>query len=155
MPQRGEFRATTDQMITLIDRLRGAEERKRRLPMGSPEFVDSARETVEIAQLVFRWSQMQLEMALSAESRVSRGENGVGVELIDVESRPIDRILANWREAQLRLEIAPPGSVEAESAASDIERFREEYQAAHELRMAADDATLATAPGELTRRMTS
>jgi hypothetical protein len=34
----------------------------------------------------------------------------VGLKLIDVEPRPIDRILANWREAQLRLEIAAPGS---------------------------------------------
>jgi hypothetical protein len=44
----------------------------------------------------------------------------------------MDRILANWREAQLRFELAQPGSPEAEVATSDIERLREEYQAAHE-----------------------
>jgi hypothetical protein len=89
---------------------------------------------------------MQLEMALSAESRVNRGENAVGVELIDVKPRPIDRILPNWREAQIRFEIAQLGSADAETAASDIERFREEYQAAHELLMAGDDGTLAEGP---------
>jgi hypothetical protein len=138
MPQRGEFRATTDQMMSLIDRIRDAEETKRRVPMGSPEFVESARVTADAARLAFRWSQMQLEMALAAETRVARGENVVGVELIDVEPRPMDRILANWREAQLRFELATPGSPEAEQATADVERLREEYQASHENRIAGD-----------------
>ena len=142
MPQRGEFRATTDQMLSLIERMREAEETKRRVPMGSPEFVESARVTADIARLAFRWSQLQLEMALAAESRVARGENAVGVELIDVVPRPMDRILTNWREAQLRFELATPGSAEAEAATADIERLREEYQAAHEARVADDAGAL-------------
>jgi hypothetical protein len=48
-------------------------------------------------------------------------------------------ILANWREAQLRLEIARPGSPEASSAADGIERLREEYHAAHEVLANSDE----------------
>lgn len=77
-------------------------------------------------------------MALAAETRVARGENPMGVELIDVEPRPLDRILANWREAQLRFELATPGSAEAEAAMADVERLREEYQASHETRVAVE-----------------
>ena len=122
-----------------------AEETKRRLPMGSAEFVESARVTADAARLAFRWSQMQLEMALVAEARVASGENVVGVELIDVEPRPMDRILANWREAQFRFELATPGSPEAEAATADIEHLREEYQAAHAVRITGEPGTLVNA----------
>jgi hypothetical protein len=125
-------------MLGLIDHLRSMEEAKRRVPFGSAEFVLAARDTADAARLAFRWSQMQLEMALTAESRVASGEAVLGVELIDVVARPIDRILASWREAQLRFEIASPGSPEAEAAAADIERLREEYQVAHEAVIAGD-----------------
>lgn len=134
MPRRGEFRATTDQMMDLIDRLRSIEEDKRRAPLGSPEFVGLARDASDAARLVFRWAQMQYELALSTERMTPAGTDAI--RLINVVPRPIDRILANWREAQLRLEIAQPGSTEAEAATADIEKFREEYQVAHEARVA-------------------
>jgi hypothetical protein len=41
----------------------------------------------------------------------------------------MDVVLAAWREPQLRLEIATPGSSEAAAAAEAVERLREEYQA--------------------------
>jgi hypothetical protein len=84
------------------------------------------------AKLTFRWCQMQLEMAHEAAAKLQSGQETPNVHLIKVVPRPIDRILANWREAQFRLEIARPGSPEAMSAADDIERLREEYQVAHE-----------------------
>lgn len=77
-------------------------------------------------------------MAHSAAARIEAGELGPNVRLVDVEPRPLDRVLAHWREAQLRLEIAVPGSPEAEAAARDIERLREEYQAGHESRVDVD-----------------
>jgi hypothetical protein len=132
MPDRGEIRATTDQMLTIIDALRANEERKRRTPLGSPEFTAIARSTAADARLAFRWAEMQLQMAISAEARLARGEMAHGVHLIDVTPRPIDVILANWREAQIRLEISAPGSPVAQTAADDIERLREEYQVAHD-----------------------
>ena len=132
MPNRGEFRATTDQLLEIIDDLRTLERRKQTVAVGTPEFVDLAIKAADQAKLTFRWCQMQLEMAHEAAARLESGQETSNVQLIKVVPRPIDRILANWREAQFRLEIARPGSPEAISAADDIERFREEYQVAHE-----------------------
>jgi hypothetical protein len=132
MPNRGEFRATTDQLLEIIDELRTLEKTKQATALGSPEFVDLAVKAADQARLTFRWCQMQLEMAHEAAARLQSGQETPNVHLIKVVPRPIDRILATWREAQFRLEIARPGSSEAMSAADDIERLREEYQVAHE-----------------------
>jgi urease beta subunit len=141
MPRRGEFRAFTDQMLEYIDRLRAAEDHKRSVQVGSAEFLTAAEEAAELSRLSFRWAQMQLEMAHA----VQRQENGVSpeVRLINVEPRPLDKVLAHWREAQLRLEIARPGSPQAEEAVRDIERLRDEYQAGHDAQIEAGAARLA------------
>jgi hypothetical protein len=131
MPRRGEFRAFTDQMLDFIDRLRAAEEAKVAAEMGSAEFVQAAREAEDLSRMAFRWAQMQLQMALE----VQQGGNLPDVRLINVEPRPLDRVLAAWREAQMRLELAKPGSPESEGAVQDIERLREEYQAGHRERV--------------------
>jgi hypothetical protein len=133
MPRRGEFRAFTDQMLDFIDRLRAAEETKREVEVGSPEFIKAAVEAEELSRMAFRWAQMQLQMALASQ-QPNNGAIASDVRLIEVEPRPLDRVLAHWREAQLRLELAAPGSPESEAAVRDIERLREEYQAGHEAR---------------------
>ena len=133
MPNRGEFRATTDQLLDIIDELRRLEKSKQSTALGSPEFVELAVKAADQAKLTFRWCQMQLEMAHEAAARLQSGQETPNVHLIKQTPRPIDRILANWREAQFRLEIARPGSAEAMSAADDIERLREEYQVAHQV----------------------
>ena len=136
MPSRGEFRATTDQMMEILEDLRAVEEQKRHVAVGSPEFIIAAKGAEELSRLAFRWAQMQLQMALAVQSKIAAGELAADVRLVNVEPRPLDRILAHWREAQLRLEIAALGSPEAEAAARDIERLREEYQAGQEARIA-------------------
>jgi hypothetical protein len=123
-----EFRATTDQMLDLIERLRASERSKQNVDYGSPEFIKLAVEAERLSRIVFRWASMQLQMAGVAASAVSRGEQSPA-PLAEVVPRRLDRILANWREAQLRLEIAKPGSPEASAAADDVERYREEYRA--------------------------
>jgi hypothetical protein len=123
-------------MLDYIDRLRAAEEKKRAVEVGSPEFIEAAKQAEEISRLAFRWAQMQLQMALSVQGESSA--LSADVRLINVEPRPLDRVLAHWREAQLRLEIAHPGSPESEAAVRDIERLREEYQASHQSRVKDD-----------------
>jgi len=132
MPNRGEFRATTDQMLDIIDRLQKLELEKRSVGLGSTEFVRLAVLTEEQARLTFRWSQLQHQMAVETAARVARGEQAPDIHLVDVTPRPLDKVLAGWREAQLRLEMAKPGSPEAEAATKDIEVLREEYQAIFE-----------------------
>jgi hypothetical protein len=77
---------------------------------------------------------MQLQMAETVAARAASGKIDPTVRLINVEPRPLDVILAHWREAQIRLEIATPGSPEAQAAATAIEGLREEYQAGHTAR---------------------
>jgi hypothetical protein len=133
MPDRGILRATTDQMFDFLEQIQAHERAKQESPMGSPEFVQEARDVERLSRLVFRWAQLELQMAQEAEGRVARGESPADVRLTNVQPRPLDRILASWREAQLRLEIATPGSEEAQTASEEIERLREEYQVAHEV----------------------
>ena len=46
--------------------------------------------------------------------------------------RPIQAILADWREAERRSAAAVPGSAEALEAEALEDRLREEYRRAHE-----------------------
>jgi hypothetical protein len=150
VPDRGEFRAATDQLLEIIERLRTTEEAKREVEFGSDEFVALARAAVDAGRLAYRWTEMQLTMAEQAAARRARGELAEDVRLIDVRARPIDRILSLWREAQLRLEIARPGSPEAEAATADAERLREEYAVAA---AALEDTARELARGPVTRRL--
>jgi hypothetical protein len=134
-----EFRATTDQMLDMIDRLRASERSKQNVDYGSPQFVELAAEAERLSRIVFRWASMQMQMAGVAASAVSRGEQSPA-PLAEVVPRRLDRILANWREAQMRLEIAKPGTPEASAAADDLERFREEYRATQS-HLVVDDAS--------------
>jgi hypothetical protein len=130
MPDRGEFRATTDQLIDILERLRAIEDQKRAARLGTREFVEHAQRAVDVGRLVYRWTEMQLAMAHEAARRLDAGELDPDIRLIEVVPRPMDRILAQWREAQLRLEIAKPGSDEALLAAEAMDRLREEYAGA-------------------------
>ena len=153
MPNWQEFRATTDQMLEILDELRSLEHQKRAVPVGSPEFLNLAERAAEHGRLAFRWSQLQLQMAQETATRAAEGRQEPGIHLVDVQPRPMDRILALWREAQIRLEIAAPGSPEASAAASDIERLREEYAIATEER--ADEAEELATPPHGKRRKSS
>jgi hypothetical protein len=146
MPNRGEFRATTDQLLAILDELRSIEEQKRVEALGSAAFMELAKQATAQSRLAFRWCQMQEQMAADAGAKVARGEQAHDIRLVEVTPRPIDRILANWREAQLRLEIAQPGSPEAAAATEQIELLREEYQASAAF-LADAAADLSAAPG--------
>lgn len=143
MPQRGEFRATTDTMLEIIDELRAVEQRKQQVEVGSDEFLLNAKKAEDLSRLAYRWAGLQLSMALDTQHRISKGELDGETRLSSVTPRPLDRVLAQWREAQFRLEIAALGSPEAEAATREIERLREEYQMGHEAQMAGDAGMLA------------
>ena len=124
-----EFRASTDQMLRMIDRLRDVESAKQQVEFGSAEFVGHALEADQLSRVIFRWAGMQLQMAEASAGAVRRGELSPA-PLSEVIPRRLDRILAAWREAQLRFETARPGSPEPAVAADDVERLREEFRVA-------------------------
>jgi hypothetical protein len=97
MQNRGEFRATTDQLLEIIDELRALEKSKQTVAVGSPEFVDLAVKAADQAKLTFRWCQMQLEMAHESAARLVSSEETPNVHLIKVvppSDRPHPRQLA-------------------------------------------------------------
>jgi len=128
MDDEHELRAHSDRMLELLKRLQTLEQEKHHVPVGSPEFLDLAGEVERLSRLVFRWSGIQMQSAEHAAAAVQRGEMP-GTALDSVEPRKLDVVLASWREAQLRFELAKPGSDEAEVAAADVERLREEFHA--------------------------
>ena len=133
VPRRVEIRAAADHMLELMDEVRNAEERKREVPLGSEAFVELAVRVAMRARVVSRWADLQLQLAQSIPFGVE------DVSISDLRPRKLERVLALWREAQIRLELAPPGSSAASQAVDDIERLRNEYQAGFELRREAQD----------------
>jgi hypothetical protein len=125
-----DFHASTDQMLEMLEHLREIEQRKQDATLGSEQLAALAKEAQQVSRLVFRWSGLQEDAALASVRAVRNGATPVRIS--DARPQPVHRILADWREAQLRLEIAQPGSPEAESAANDIERLREAFHVAHE-----------------------
>lgn len=133
MDDQRELRAHSDHMVELIRRMRELEEEKHHVGVGTPEFVGLAHEVERLSRLVFRWSGMQVQSAEHAAARLERGEIEAA-PLDDYSPRRLDVILAAWREAQFRFELATPGSEEALLAAADIERLREEFHRAQQQR---------------------
>jgi hypothetical protein len=123
-----ELRADSDRMFQMLRRLRETEEQKRLVGMGTPEFVELAAEVERLSRLIFRWSGIQMQSAHAMAAAVERGDIA-GEPLEAVKPRPLDEVLAAWREAQVRFELARPGSEEARVAADEIERIREEFHA--------------------------
>ena len=134
VPRRGEIRAAADHMLELMDEVRLAEEQKREVPLGSEAFVELAVRVAMRARVVSRWADLQLQLAKDTPYGVE------DVSIADLRPRPLERILALWREAQIRLELAPPGSPAAAQAVEDIERLRNEYQAGFKLRREPDES---------------
>jgi|tagenome__1003787_1003787.scaffolds.fasta_scaffold20935376_2 hypothetical protein len=126
-----DFRAYSDHMLELLDDLRRLEEVKRMASLGSDELVEMAREMNDRSRLVFRWAGLQLDLAQRSREAVRRGDVP-RLRIVDMAAMPLDGLLAQWREAQLRFELAKPGSPEAAAAADDIERLRESFHAAQD-----------------------
>jgi hypothetical protein len=126
-----ELRAASDKMLEILDRLRSIEEEKRRVEVGTPQFVALASEAEGLSRDVFRWSQLQDDLAHESPRRRATGTvTGRPIEASPV--RPMQQILADWREAEIRLQRLRPGSREATQTIRDIERLRDEYQALHD-----------------------
>jgi hypothetical protein len=125
-PRSQELRAVSDKMLDMLQRMKVVEQAKREMDLGSDEFVRLAKEVDELARVVKLWAQHQMDLA--RQLSVARQEGTVeAVRLTDVKSRPLDRILVDWREAEMRLSGTQAGSPEAQRASADIERMREEY----------------------------
>jgi hypothetical protein len=124
MSEESELRATSDSMLQMLDHIRDLESRKRQEVVGTETFSRLAWEVNEAARMVQRWAELQLRQA--NEARADDGDSAA-VPLVEVPARRLDVVLAEWRQAEIVLSQALPGSPEADRAAEDVARLRYEY----------------------------
>jgi hypothetical protein len=125
--EEGELRATSDRLVGLVREVDRLEVLKRHAEIGTEDFVDLADDVARISRRLARWAEQERALARETAEARARGDL-VRTSIEAVESRPAHRILAEWREAIVRADLAPPGTVEHAEAAADVERLRLEYQ---------------------------
>lgn len=126
------LRATSDALLVDLETLETLEREKRGLEPGDPRITELATQVEEIARRLLGGSIRQRELTAVARTLVERGAPNAPDRPIDHTRREIHAILSDWRAAERRARDAEPGSLEAEEAERDIDRFREEYRTAHQ-----------------------
>jgi hypothetical protein len=123
----GEIRAISDRLLEHLAAVEELELRKRRVEIGTAEFVDLAAEVAAYSVRVSAWAQIQLRTARRAAA--ARGRGVLAPDVIDtIEPRPTDLIIAAWRDAVLSFEQAEAGSPARREALATIDRLRREYE---------------------------
>jgi hypothetical protein len=126
------LRTTSDALLADLEQLEALEQQKRELEPGDPRVVELAAAVEEVARRVLGQTVRQREMASVARDLVEVGSESAPDAPIEQTPREIHVILAEWRDAERRAQVAPAGSPEAARAGEDVERLRDEYRAAHE-----------------------
>jgi hypothetical protein len=126
------LRETSDALLRDLDVLVQIEEEKRTLEPGDVRLVDLAGRIEEIAQRVLAGTVRQHSLTQLANAQVEAGSAGAPAGPIEDTPRPIQAVLAEWREAERRAAAAEPGSAEASEARALVTTLREEYRRAHE-----------------------
>ena len=130
-PTEHALRATSDSLLASVEELYRLEMEKRTVPPGDPRLAELSEAIERIAVRV---------LGSTVEERVLSEEAAVEVAVEDpaaprraieeVHPRSIQAILAAWRDAERRADVATPGSPEAAALATEIERLRVEYREA-------------------------
>jgi hypothetical protein len=126
------LRATSDALLRDLEVLATIEEEKRSLEPGDPRLVQLAARIEEIAQRVLVGSVRQRKLTEVVSDQVEAGSPDAPNGPIGDTPRPMQVILAEWREAERRLVAADPGSAEAAEAEAIVSSLRDEYRRAHE-----------------------
>jgi hypothetical protein len=134
MPEAEDLRSTSDGILRDLEVLSAIEEQKRTLEPGDPRIVELAKRVEEVATRVLAASVRQRQLAEINKAKVDAGVATTPETSINDTPRPIADILAGWRAAELRLEVAEPGSAETAEAEALSDQLREEYRRAFESR---------------------
>ncbi|HZC33553.1 MAG TPA: hypothetical protein VE640_09740 [Candidatus Bathyarchaeia archaeon] len=126
------LRETSDALLRDLDVLSTIEEEKRTLEPGDPRLVQLAGRIEEIAQRVLVGSVRQRQLTEVVIAQVEAASPDAPDAPIEQTPRPIQAILAEWRDAERRAAAAAPGSAEASEAEALVGRLRDEYRRAHE-----------------------
>jgi hypothetical protein len=126
------LRETSDALLRDLDVLVTIEEEKRSLAPGDPLLIELAARVEQIAARVLDGTARQHELTREAHAKARIGAPDAPAEPIEETPRPIQAVLADWRDAERRAQAAAPGSAEALEANALVDRLRDEYRRAHE-----------------------
>jgi hypothetical protein len=126
------LRATSDALLRDLDVLVTIEEQKRTLEPGDPLLVELASRVEEIARRVLHGTTRQHELTRAVDAQIRAGAADAPDAPIEEIARPIQAVLADWRDAERRAVAAEPGSADALEANALVDRLRDEYRRAHE-----------------------
>ena len=126
------LRETSDALLRDLDVLVTIEEEKRSLEPGDPRLVELAARIEEIARRVLDGTVRQHDLTREVRAQVAADSPQAPDSSIDDTVRPIQAILAEWRDAERRAAAADPESAEAAEANALVESLREEYRRAHD-----------------------
>jgi hypothetical protein len=133
MPETGRaLRDTSDELIRDLEALATLEDEKRQIAPDDARFVDLATRIESIAMRVLVMSGRQRELTEQMHRLADEGSSTDVPESIEATPRPISAILADWRDAERRLESTEAGSAEEREVEVLVEQLRDEYRAAHE-----------------------
>ena len=124
------LRATSDALLNDLDALQALEQEKRAIQPGDPQLVRIAAKIEQLANRVLGTSMEQFQLTERVHHLVQTGSPDAPDAPIEDTKREMREILADWRDAERRAELAQPGSPEALAAAADIDRLRQEYREA-------------------------
>jgi hypothetical protein len=125
-------RETAAALLRDLDVLSTIEEEKRSLEPGDPRLVNLAARIEEIAQRVLVGSVRQRQLTEVVVAQVETGSPEAPAAPIEDTPRPMQSILADWRDAERRAAAATPGSADAAEAEALVTRLRDEYRKAYE-----------------------
>ena len=126
------LRETSDALMRDLDVLVTIEEEKRTLEPGDPRLVELAARIEEIARRVLSSTARQHILTRNVNAQVAAGSPDAPAATIDETPRPVQAVLADWREAERRAAAAEPGSAEAAESNAMVDSLRDEYRKAHE-----------------------
>jgi hypothetical protein len=133
MPETGRaLRDTSDELMRDLEALSTLEDEKRQIAPGDPRFVELAARIEGIAARVLMMSARQRALTEEMHRIADAGSASSVPESIEDTPRPISAILADWRDAERRLEGTEAGSAEEREVEILVEQLRDEYRAAHE-----------------------
>ena len=133
MPEAGRaLRDTSDELIRDLEALATLEEEKRRINADDTRVVDLATQIETIAMRVLVASGRQRELTEQIHRMTDEASPADPAPSIEATPRPISAILADWRDAERRLEGTESGSAAEREVEILVEQLREEYRAAHE-----------------------
>jgi hypothetical protein len=133
MPETGRaLRDTSAELIRDLEALSTLEDEKRQIAPDDPRFVDLAKRIESIAARVLVMSGRQRELTEQIHSMADK-ESASRQESIEDTPRPISAILADWRDAERRLEGTEAGSAEEREVEILVEQLRDEYRKAHDV----------------------